>query len=168
MAFDIARDEPMFENDPAKLGQFLTFQASVRGLASAIVIDKNVNVIARADLKVNQTFAMPPRDALPRIGENDPQIVLLPDTNYVAAVIKLRGYDDDYLYVTRLLDPRVVPQLQATRASVREYAAIEARRVGVQIAFALDVHRHRADRAAVGGLDRAQLRQPCWSRRSAA
>ncbi len=137
MATDISRAKPVFQQDRDKLPQYLTFQASVRGLAAAIVIDKDLNVIARADLKVNQTFAMPPRDALPKIGETDPQLVLLPDTNYVAAVVKLHNYDDDYLYVTRLLDPNVVPQLQATRESVNEYAAIEARRLGVQIAFAL-------------------------------
>jgi two-component system nitrogen regulation sensor histidine kinase NtrY len=137
MATEIARSKPILEQDPEKLGQYLTFQASVRGLAAAIVIDKNLNVIARADLKINETFAMPPRDALPHIGERDPQMVLLPDTNYVAAVIKLRNYVDYYLYVTRLLDPSVVPQLQATKASVTEYAEIEARRLGVQIAFAL-------------------------------
>jgi two-component system nitrogen regulation sensor histidine kinase NtrY len=137
MATEIVRSKPILEQDHVKLAQYLTFQASVRGLAAAIVIDKDLNVLAHADLKINQTFAMPPRDALPKIGENDPQLVLLPDTNYVAAVIKLRDYDNDYLYVTRLLDPNVVPQLQATRESVSEYAAIEARRLGVQIAFAL-------------------------------
>ncbi len=137
MAIEIARAKPAFQQDHAKLQQYLTFQASVRGLAAAIVIDKDLNVVARADLKINQTFAMPPRDALPRIGETDPQLVLLPDTNYVAAVIKLHDFGDDYLYLTRLLDPNVVPQLQATRESVSEYAAIEARRYGVQIAFAL-------------------------------
>ncbi len=137
MATEIARAKPAFQQDHAKLQQYLTFQASVRGLAAAIVIDKDLNVVARADLKINQTFAMPPRDALPRIGETDPQLVLLPDTNYVAAVIKLHDFGDDYLYLTRLLDPNVVPQLQATRESVSEYAAIEARRYGVQIAFAL-------------------------------
>src|SRR5664280_159387 len=137
MASEIARNKPVFEPDREKLTQYLNFQASVRGLAAAIVIDKDLNVLARADLRVNQTFAMPPRDALPQIGETDPQIVLLPDTNYVAAVIKLHNYDADYLYVTRLLDPSVVPQLQATRESVTEYAAIEARRLGVQVAFAL-------------------------------
>ncbi len=137
MATDIARSKPIFEPDHAKLQQYLTFQASVRGLAAAIVLDKDLNVIARADLKINQTFAMPPRDALPRIGETEPQLVLLPDTNYVAAVVKLHNFDDYYLYLTRLLDPSVVPQLQATRESVTEYAAIEARRYGVQIAFAL-------------------------------
>jgi two-component system, NtrC family, nitrogen regulation sensor histidine kinase NtrY len=137
MALDISRGKSVFEQDTAKLQQFLTFQASLRGLSAAIVLDKNLNVVARADLKTNQTFAMPPRDALPRISDKDPQIVLLPDTNYVASVIKLRGYDDNYLYVTRLLDPRVVPQLQATRQSAVEYAAIEQRRLGVQVAFAL-------------------------------
>ena len=137
MAFDIARAEPVFKQDHAKLAKFLTFQASVRGLGAAIVFDKNLHVIARADLKINQTFAMPPRDALPRIGTKTPQIVLLPSTNYVAAVVKLNNFDDDYLYVTRLLDPRVVPQLRATRESASEYAQIEARRIGVQVAFAL-------------------------------
>ncbi|HZT27481.1 MAG TPA: PAS domain-containing sensor histidine kinase [Pseudolabrys sp.] len=137
MALDLARDQPSFAEDKSKLAQYLTFQASIRGLASALVIDKDVNVIAQANIKINQTFAMPPRDALPRIGDKDPQVVLLPDTDYVAAVIKLRKYDDYYLYVTRLLDPRVVPQLQATRESVREYAALESRRTGVQVAFAL-------------------------------
>jgi two-component system nitrogen regulation sensor histidine kinase NtrY len=137
MGFEIARDKPVFEIDRDKLRQFLTFQASVRGLAAAMVIDENLNVVARADLKSNQTFALPPRDALPHITDKDPQIVLLPDTNYVAAVIKLQKYDNDYLYVTRLLDPRVVPQLQATRESVIEYAAIEGHRFGVQVAFAL-------------------------------
>ncbi len=137
MALDISRGKSVFEQDNAKLQQFLTFQASLRGLSAAIVLDKNLGVVARADVKINQTFALPPRDALPRISDKDPQIVLLPDTNYVASVIKLRGYEDYYLYVTRLLDPRVVPQLQATRQSAVEYAAIEQRRLGVQVAFAL-------------------------------
>jgi two-component system nitrogen regulation sensor histidine kinase NtrY len=137
MAFDIGRAKAVFDPDHEKLRQFLTFQASVRGLAAAIVLDKDLKVVARADVNLNQTFALPPRDALVHITTKEPQIVLLPDTNYVAAIIKLEQYPDDYLYLTRLLDPRVVPQLQATRASVTEYAALEERRVGVQVAFAL-------------------------------
>ena len=137
MAFDIARNKTAFDQDPEKLRQFLTFQASVRGLGAAIVIDKDLNVVARANVNISQTFALPPRDALAHIAGKEPQIVLLPDANYVAAVIKLDQYEDHYLYVTRLLDPRVVPQLQATRASVTEYAALEARRLGVQVAFGL-------------------------------
>ncbi len=137
MAFDIARTKPMFDQEPEKLRQFLTFQASVRGLAAAMIVDQNLKVVARGDVKIDQTFALPPREALARITKDDPQVVLLPDTNYVAAIVRLDKYDNDFLYITRLLDPRVVPQLQATRASVSEYAEIEARRIGVQVAFGL-------------------------------
>src|SRR5215510_1382074 len=137
MAFEISRTKTVFDQDPDKLRQYLTFQASVRGLAAAIVIDKDLKVVARADVNVSQTFALPPRDALSHITIKEPQIVLLPDTSYVAAIIRLDQYDDYFLYITRLLDPRVVPQLQATRASVTEYAALESRRLGVQVAFAL-------------------------------
>lgn len=137
MAFDLARAEPVFKDDRDKLTQFLTFQASVRGLGAAIVMDKDLKVVARANIKANETFALPPREALPRITAQEPQIVLLPDTNYVAAVVRLQKYDELYLYVTRLLDKRVVPQLQATRASVSEYAALQQRRIGVQVAFGL-------------------------------
>jgi two-component system nitrogen regulation sensor histidine kinase NtrY len=137
MAFDIARNKSLFDQDPDKLRQFLTFQAQVRGLGAAIVLDKDLKVIARADLNINQTFALPPRDALAHITSKEPQVVLLPDVNYVAAVIRLEQFEDYYLYLTRLLDPRVVPQIQATRASATEYAALETRRLGVQVAFAL-------------------------------
>ncbi|HVV60256.1 MAG TPA: PAS domain-containing sensor histidine kinase [Pseudolabrys sp.] len=137
MAVDIGSNKSVFNNDHEKLSQFLTFQASVRGLAAAIVLDKDLNVIGRANVRTNQTFAIPPREALATITEKDPQVVLLPDVNYVAAAVKLRNYDDYYLYVARLLDPQVVPQLQATKESVREYVAIESRRLGIQVAFAL-------------------------------
>ena len=108
MGNEIARSKPIFEQDNVRLAQYLTFQASVRGLAAALVIDKDLKVIARANVQTTQSFALPPRDALPHIGETDPQIVLLPDANYVAAVVKLPNYDNNYLYVTRLLDPSVV------------------------------------------------------------
>jgi two-component system, NtrC family, nitrogen regulation sensor histidine kinase NtrY len=137
MAYEIARSKTTFDEDPSKLKQFLTYQASARGLASAIILDKNLNVVARADLRINQIFSIPPREALPQVSDKAPQIVLLPDANYVAAIIKLQKYTDHYLYVAQLLDPRVVPQLQAMRAGVTEYATLQARRVGVQVAFGL-------------------------------
>ena len=137
MAFDLSRAKQVIEESPEQLKQFLTYQAAVRGLASAILFDGDLKEIARADVRVNQTFALPPREALASMSDKEPQLVLLPDTNYVAAVIKLQNYDNRFLYVTRLLDPRVVPQLRETRASVSEYIAIEQRRFGVQVAFGL-------------------------------
>src|SRR5258707_15738677 len=62
---------------------------------------------------------------------------MFPDDNYVADIIKMRGYNDVYLYIARLLDPRVLAQLRATQASVAQYADLQAGRLGIQIAFAL-------------------------------
>jgi two-component system nitrogen regulation sensor histidine kinase NtrY len=64
-------------------------------------------------------------------------VVVHADANYVSGVIKLRNYDDLFLFVARPLNPLVVSQFRETQTSVSEYAALEARRLGVQIAFAL-------------------------------
>jgi two-component system nitrogen regulation sensor histidine kinase NtrY len=137
LSFDLVRGKELFDKSEDDLRHFLTFQASVRGLGAVIAFDSDLTVISRAEVPTNQIFAFPPKEALASVKENEPQIVLLPDTTYVAAVIKLRDYENRYLYVARLLDPRVLAQLRATEASVNEYAAIAARRIGIQVAFAL-------------------------------
>jgi two-component system nitrogen regulation sensor histidine kinase NtrY len=137
MGFDLSRNKDFFEKSATDLQQFLTFQAAARGLAAIVEFDGDLTVTARANTPANQVFSLPPREALSSIKENEPQIVLLPDANYVAAVVKLRNYDSRYLYIARLLDPRVLPQLRATEQSAGEYAALAARRLGVQVAFAL-------------------------------
>ncbi|MBV9262107.1 MAG: PAS domain-containing sensor histidine kinase, partial [Pseudolabrys sp.] len=137
MAFDLARAKPVFDKEPDKLQQFLTFQASLRGLAAINVFDDRAKIVDKADIPVEHVFALPPPEALGSISDSEPQIVLLPDADYVAAAIKLREYTDRYLYVARLLDPRVLTQLRVTQASASEYAAIESRRLGIQVAFAL-------------------------------
>ena len=71
------------------------------------------------------------------INDTEPQVAMFLDDNYVAAIIKLRGYNDVYLYIARLLDPRVLAQLRATQAGMAQYADLSARRIGIQIAFAL-------------------------------
>jgi two-component system nitrogen regulation sensor histidine kinase NtrY len=138
MAFDVSRGHDFFTKNPAELHQYLTFQASARGLAAVIEFDNDMTEIGRAEVPISQVFTLPPREALKGISDREPQIVLLPDSNYVAAVVKLRGYDSDrYLYVAKLLNPRVLPQLRATQRSVAEYAEIAARRLGIQVAFGL-------------------------------
>ncbi|MBV8790671.1 MAG: PAS domain-containing sensor histidine kinase, partial [Pseudolabrys sp.] len=137
MAFDLARAKPVFDKEPDKLQQFLTFQASLRGLAAINVFDDRAKIVDKADIPVEHVFALPPPEALGSISDSEPQIVLLPDADYVAAAIKLREYTDRYLYVARLLDPRVLTQLRVTQASASEYAAIGSRRLGIQVAFAL-------------------------------
>jgi two-component system, NtrC family, nitrogen regulation sensor histidine kinase NtrY len=139
MAFDIGRAKPLFDQDRARFRQFLTAQAAVRGLPNAALIRSDLSVIERTeDQRPGQHDVPPPAaGALADVSDSEPQVALLTEAKTVAAVIKLRGYDDTYLYVSRPVDPRVADQLEATQASVAEYASLQERRLGVQVAFAL-------------------------------
>jgi two-component system nitrogen regulation sensor histidine kinase NtrY len=137
MAYDVSRAKPLFEQDRERFRQFFTAQAAVRGLASAAIVDHEAKVIERTEAKNDYPVTMPTAPGLATVGDSEPQIAVLLNTNSVAALIKLRGYDNNYLHVTRPLDPRVVAQLRETQASVSDFANLEARRLGVQLAFAL-------------------------------
>jgi two-component system nitrogen regulation sensor histidine kinase NtrY len=137
MANDIAHARPLFDQDRGTFLELLTGNAAARNLPGAMLIDKEAKVIATAQTGIRQEFQTPPQDFLTNVDETEPQIAVFPEANYVAAVIRLRAFPDTFLYVARLLDPRVVAQLKQTEASAAEYAQLESRRLGIQVAFAL-------------------------------
>jgi two-component system nitrogen regulation sensor histidine kinase NtrY len=128
---------PLFDQDRRSFRELLTASAASRNLPGAMLIDKDANILETAQTGIQQAF----HDAAAGIPQqrqrNEPEIAVFPEANYVAAVIRLRAFNDTFLYVARLLDPRVVAQLKQTQASVAEYAQIESRRLGIQVAFAL-------------------------------
>jgi two-component system nitrogen regulation sensor histidine kinase NtrY len=137
MANDLSNARPLFDQDRQSFFELLTNTAASRNLPGAMLIDKDRNVLVTAQTGIKQQFATPPQEFLSNVGESKPEIAVFPEENYVAAVIRLRGFADTFLYVARLLEPRVVSQLKQTQASVAEYAQIEARRLGIQVTFAL-------------------------------
>ncbi len=137
MAYDLSRAKPVFDQDRDQFRKFLTAQAKGRNLSAGIIIKPDGSTVERADVTMDQKIVLPSAQILNEVTDTEPQVALIPEGDHVAAVVKLHGYDDMYLYVARLLDPRVVQQLRATQESVGEYANLEARRLGIQIAFAL-------------------------------
>jgi two-component system, NtrC family, nitrogen regulation sensor histidine kinase NtrY len=137
MAYDVARAKPLFDQNRDQFREFLTAQAKGRGLSAAIIIKPDGSPVERADVTMSKPIVLPSPQLLSHITETEPQVALIPQGDHVAAVIKLHGYDDMYLYVAQMLDPRVVAQLAATQESITEYANLEARKLGIQIAFAL-------------------------------
>jgi two-component system nitrogen regulation sensor histidine kinase NtrY len=137
MANDIAHARPLYDQDRKSFRELLTANAASRNLPGAMLIDKDRNVLETAQTGIQLAFAAPPAEFLSNVNESEPEIAVLPEQNYVAAVIRLRAFNDTFLYVARQLDPRVVAQLKQTEASVAEYAEIESRRLGLQVNFAL-------------------------------
>jgi len=137
MAFDVARAKQLFDQERDRFKQFFTAQAKVRGLSSATIIDSDAKIIERADINSDQPISLPDAEGLAFVNEREPQIAMLLGTNSVGAVVKLQGYDNGYLSIMRPLDPRVIAQLRETQATVSDFANLQARRFGVQLAFAL-------------------------------
>jgi two-component system, NtrC family, nitrogen regulation sensor histidine kinase NtrY len=137
MALEVARAKPLFDQDRDRFRQFLNALASVRSTPVVMMLGADLTVVERINLNVNQTFSTPPAEDLVNIGDTDPQVASFTEANYVAAIIRLRNYENTFLYVARLLDPRVTAHLRATQASIGDYAGLQARRVDVQITYAL-------------------------------
>lgn len=137
MADDLARIQPLFYQDRGTFRSLMLANAKARNLPGAMLIDKDRNVLEPDQPGVKQEFEPPPADFLVNVGTSEPAITIIPDGNYVAAVIKLRAFENMYLYVARKLDPRVVAQMAQTQASVADYTELESRRLGIQIAFGL-------------------------------
>jgi two-component system, NtrC family, nitrogen regulation sensor histidine kinase NtrY len=137
MANDLNHARPLFDQDRKSFLELLTASANSRDLPGAMLIDKDTNIMVTAQTGIKLAFAPPPAEFLNNVKETEPEIAVLPEQNYVAAVIRLKAFSDTFLYVARLLDPRVVAQLKQTEASAAEYAEIESRRLGIQVNFAL-------------------------------
>jgi two-component system nitrogen regulation sensor histidine kinase NtrY len=137
MAFDLGRAKQIFDTDRDQFQKIISAQAAGRNLSAALLINSDGSTVDRAGATVDKKVVLPSADLLTEINETEPRVALLPEDNHVAAVVKLRGYDNMYLYAARILDPRVVAQLRSTQDSVGEFANLEARRLGIQIAFGM-------------------------------
>jgi len=137
MAYDLARAKPMFDTDRAQFDKFLTAQSNGRNLSAALILKSDGSIVERSDSAADKTFILPSVELLGETNETEPQVAFLPEADLIAAVVKLHGYDGMFLYAAQLLNPSVVQQLRNTQESVGEYANLESRRLGIQIAFAL-------------------------------
>lgn len=137
MAYDLGRAKPIFDSDRDQFQKVISAQAAGRGLSAALILKPDGSTVDKAGATVDKKVILPTPDLLAEVNETEPRVALIPEDNHLAAVVKLRGYDDMYLYGARILDPRVVAQLRATQESVGEFANLEARRLGIQIAFGL-------------------------------
>jgi two-component system, NtrC family, nitrogen regulation sensor histidine kinase NtrY len=137
MARDIDEAVELVKTQPQGFGNFLSAQASMRGLPMAYLIDGQGKTLATAAAMAEFPYRAPPQAAM-ELAKKGQVIVIAPgQTSMVGAIKSLQNFDDTYLYVVRPVNARVLQQLRATRANVAEYQLLEQRRTGVQVAFGL-------------------------------
>src|SRR5919205_3489286 len=137
MGGDVERAAEVYGLLSKKFLEFFNTQAAVRALPGAYLVREDGSAVLRAGLAAQREFTRPPPEAMQKAKAGEAVAIAPGETDLVGAVLRLKSLPDLYLYVNRPLDPQVVSYLRMTEAGVAEYANLEARRFGVQVAFAL-------------------------------
>ena len=95
MAISLSQARPLFDQDRERFRQVFSAQASLRGLPAAMLINSQRTVLVKSEFNPQLELAIPPAGAFARINDTEPQIEPVPDTNYLVAIIKMRGYDKE-------------------------------------------------------------------------
>jgi two-component system nitrogen regulation sensor histidine kinase NtrY len=137
MAINLTQAKPLFDQDRDRFRQLFTAQASLRGMSGAMLLGPDKTAIIKSDFNPQPEPLIPSNVAFDSISDTEPQVLSFPQSNVLVSLIKLRGYDDAFLYVVRPVDPRVVALGSKATETLLRYDLLRDRRTGVQLAFGL-------------------------------
>ncbi len=137
MAINLAQAKPLFDQDHDRFRQLFTAQASLRGLSGAMLLNGDKTAILKSDFNPLPEPLLPPNDTLDQVSDTEPRVTLPTQTNLMVSIIKLRGYEDTYLYLTRPIDPRVLAIGAKASETIERYDELRERRFGVLLSIAV-------------------------------
>ena len=135
---DLAK--PLFDENKARFDELVAGEARLHGLSGTYIIKDDLTILSRFVDRDGETYPVPPQWAIDRAREGE-TIILVPgpddQSTQVGGITRLKNYDNTYLYLVRSLDPVVMQQVRDTARAILDYRELEARRLGVQVAFGL-------------------------------
>jgi two-component system, NtrC family, nitrogen regulation sensor histidine kinase NtrY len=137
LADDLTRAQPAFDAERIWFEGFLTTRATALGLPVAALIKPPDVTVLRARIDVVSNPPMPTRETFDDATQSADPICIVPrEGRLFGALIKLAAYPETFLHVAREVDALAVESPTIARNAAVEYLAIDARRKGVQVAFA--------------------------------
>jgi two-component system nitrogen regulation sensor histidine kinase NtrY len=137
MAGDLDANRTLYTLDRVGFRTFLSRQAQGRALAHAALIRADGSFVMQAETSAEFPIPQPPIEAVQTATDGLPVLIPPAQRNIVGAIIKLREFDDLFLYTIREVDPEVIRARQIVRANTDEYRKLESNRFSTQVAFAL-------------------------------
>lgn len=138
IALNINQSKSLFtKNRRAFIAQLSTL-VSLRNLSGAFVIDNaNKKIEVSISASRNLGFRSPEKSEIERAKKGE-MVISGPGTgNVIRGLIKLRGYEDHYLYLYRLVNPNITAQLLKARIEQVKYNRMLSQRSGLQVTFAM-------------------------------
>ena len=138
IAFDLNRNVELFYENRDIYKNFLNSQKLLRRVDEIHLIDSSGNQILSITNNPEEIFVPPEEKALEMVTTDvRPLKIINTYSNKSAALIKLNNYIDTYLYVVKLLDPKISNYLQESEQAISFYYTVENNRSGIKISFAL-------------------------------
>lgn len=139
MANDLSREGLTLLSSPQLLERLVQTQTAIRALNEAAIFDSSGEVLSRAGLAYSLEASIPqiPNWAYERARNGEVAVITSPGDDRVRALVMLEpGIDKDiFLYVGRLVDPRVMAQVERTNREAEEYERQKQRRFSLEIRF---------------------------------
>ena len=138
MANDLNQEAVRASGDPGRFEQIVNTQALLRALSEAIVFNGTTGrILARSGFSFALEFDPIPEASIDQARRGDVAMIVAENDDRVRALVRLDRFVDTYLYVGRLVEPRVLNHMQSAQGAVREYAEMEGERGSLQITFTL-------------------------------
>ncbi len=137
VANELEQARGTFETDRVKFQRILTALAVTRSLPYTSLISADGDTLMKAQINAPGTAPRVPPGLTQGVVEGRPTEIAPGRTNLVGSVVKLRGYENTYLFVARPVDPEVLEFTRLTDQNITEYRNYESNRLVFQITFTL-------------------------------
>ena len=137
MAADIGQAKPIFDQNPTGFHDFMKSRSYFLGFFVAVILKPDGTAMERIDNVAVPDLKLPRAEEFAAAEESGDGICLLQaDSNIFRALVKVPGFDAQYLMVARTIDPKALQFPQQAELAVQYYDALANQKLGVQIAFA--------------------------------
>jgi two-component system nitrogen regulation sensor histidine kinase NtrY len=137
MANDLNRQAVTLAGDPTRLAQFISAQTYLRSLNEAIVFDGTGKILARSGLSFALSFEPITDEMRERARQGDVVLVVNNTDDRVRALVRLDNFVDTYLFIGRLVEPKVLAHMTATQNAVKEYRDLKEHSAGIRTMISL-------------------------------
>ena len=133
MANDLNRQAVRLSEDPVRLGQAVSAQAYLRSLTEVIVFDGAGKILARSGLTFALSFEPITDEMKDRAQQGEVVLVVSENDDRVRALLRLDNFVDTYLFVGRLVEPKVLAHMETTQKAVSEYHDLKEHSSGIRV-----------------------------------
>ena len=137
MANDLNRQAVRLSEDPVRLAQAVSAQAYLRSLTEVIVFDGSGKILARSGLTFALSFEPVTDEMRERAQQGEVVLVISDNDDRVRALLRLDNFVDTYLFVGRLVEPKVLAHMASTQKAVTEYHDLKEHSSGIRVMITL-------------------------------